>query len=330
MTFFKYTPNENENFKGKEKEEEKENTNFKGSGRIFTPFEEPLVSLFESIFSTEPIKTIRLSKFLLSDKFRKQVEQYRANTDKKTRERIKGNLMCITPSGTFSQRRESNIIKHTELLCIDIDSKNNPNIDLADCKNVIGLHCPYLYYAGLSLSGEGIFLIFRIQNPEYHKQHFEALAMYLNRKFKLQVDKSVKSPVSLRVASYDENPYFNENPIPFQYTIDTNNKSGQIIRTITQREEIRKQVEKIVSIIRKNRIDITKQYQDWFKIGCTLAYEFGEEGRYWFHLISRIYPKYNEGDCDMQYNRCLKYKKEDGVKIATFFYICKRFNIKYQ
>lgn len=106
MTFFKYTPNENENFKGKEKEEEKENTNFKGSGRIFTPFEEPLVSLFESIFSTEPIKTIRLSKFLLSDKFRKQVEQYRANTDKKTRERIKGNLMCITPSGTFSQRRE--------------------------------------------------------------------------------------------------------------------------------------------------------------------------------------------------------------------------------
>ncbi len=307
MTFFKYTPNENENFKGKEKEEEKENTNFKGSGRIFTPFEEPLVSLFESIFSTEPIKTIRLSKFLLSDKFRKQVEQYRANTDKKTRERIKGNLMCITPSGTFSQRRESNIIKHTELLCIDIDSKDNPNIDLADCKNVIGLHCPYLYYAGLSLSGEGIFLIFRIQNPEYHKQHFEALAMYLNRKFKLQVDKSVKSPVSLRVASYDENPYFNENPIPFQYTIDTNNKSGQIIRTITQREEIR-----------------------WFKIGCTLAYEFGEEGRYWFHLISRIYPKYNEGDCDMQYNRCLKYKKEDGVKIATFFYICKRFNIKYQ
>ena len=96
----------------------------------------------------------------------------------------------------------------------------------------------------------------------------------LNRKFKLQVDKSVKSPVSLRVASYDENPYFNENPIPFQYTIDTNNKSGQIIRTITQREEIRKQVEKIVSIIRKNRIDITKQYQDWFKIGCALAYEF--------------------------------------------------------
>lgn len=31
-----------------------------------------------------------------------------------------------------------------------------------------------------------------------------------------------------------------------------------------------------------------------------------------------------------QYNRCLKYKKENGVKIGTFFYICNRFNIKYQ
>lgn len=88
MAHSKYTPNEKGYFKEKENEEEKENTNFKGSGRIFTPFEEPLVSLYESIFSTEPIKTIRLSKFLLSDKFRKQVEQYRANTDKKTRERI--------------------------------------------------------------------------------------------------------------------------------------------------------------------------------------------------------------------------------------------------
>ena len=58
MAHSKYTPNEKGYFKEKENEEEKENTNFKGSGRIFTPFEEPLVSLFESIFSTEPIKTI--------------------------------------------------------------------------------------------------------------------------------------------------------------------------------------------------------------------------------------------------------------------------------
>lgn len=38
-----------------------------------------------------------------------------------------------------------------------------------------------------------------------------------------------------------------------------------------------------------------------------------------------MYEEYNEGSCDMQYDRCLKYKRNDGVKIGTFFFICKQF-----
>lgn len=301
-----------------------------GSGRIFTPLEEPRVSLFENVFSTEPVQTIRMEKFLLSSKFKEEVENYRINKDEKLRKKIKENLMCITPSGTFGRRRESDILKHTGLLCIDIDSKDNPNIDLRKSKQIIGLHCRSLYYAGLSLSGEGIFLIFRISNPESHKQHFEALAQLLDKKFDLKVDKSVKSPVSLRVASYDENPYYNDDPIPFEYAMDVNIKSGQQIRTISQKNEIRKNVEKAISIIKTNRIDITDQYANWFRIGCAFAHEFGEEGRFWFHMISRMYRNYNEGDCDIQYARCLKYKKEDGTKIGTFFFLCNSFGIKYK
>ena len=40
-----------------------------------------------------------------------------------------------------------------------------------------------------------------------------------------------------------------------------------------------------------------------------------------------MYEEYNEGSCDMQYDRCLKYKRNDGVKIGTFFFICKQFGI---
>ena len=74
--------------------------------------------------------------------------------------------------------------------------KDNLDIDLQRSKHIIGQHCPSLYYAGLSLSGKGIFLIFRISNPKFHKQHFEALALFLKNKFGLQVDNNVKSPVS--------------------------------------------------------------------------------------------------------------------------------------
>lgn len=42
------------------------------------------------------------------------------------------------------------------------------------------------------------------------------------------------------------------------------------------------------------------------------------------------YQNYNEGDCDIQYSRCLKYKKDDGAKIGTFFYLCKRYGVNYE
>lgn len=322
---------ENDKVKNKEKEEEKNkeknNVKEKESCRILSEREDYIVSLFENFYSTIPVKQISLEKFLLTSKFKVQVEDYRKCSDSAKRKSMKGNLWCVTPSGTFSQRGESYLIKHTGLLCIDVDSKDNPMIDLRQSKKIIGAYCPYLYYAGLSVSGEGIFLLFRISNPELHKQHFGALAELLYRKFGLQVDKAVKSPASLRVASYDDDPYYNPNAQPFKYVMETNKRSGHPVRTSKQKNNLMKRVEKVISIIKEKRIDVTKQYTNWFKIGCALAYEFGEDGRYWFHVISRMYENYNEGDCDIQYSRCLKYKKDDGVKIGTFFFLCKQCGI---
>lgn len=199
------------------KEKENINENKKDCGRILSKRNSPMVSLFENFYSVKPIKQINLDKFLLTSRFKAQVEKYRACSDPEKRRLMKGDLKCITPSGTFKERRESCIIKHTGLLCIDVDAKDNPMIDLENSKEIIGKHCPFLYYAGLSVSGEGIFLIFRILKPELHKQHFEALAKLLYMKFGLQVDSCVKNPTSLRVASYDVNPYYNPAALPFNY-----------------------------------------------------------------------------------------------------------------
>ena len=328
MTRRKYPLKDKDNIKDKDEKKENKNVNKKGSGIIFPSFDVPIVSMFENHFSTEPIKEVRLDIFLHTRKFREQVETYRATRDEKMRKKIKGSLVCVTPSGIFSERRETSMIKHNGLLCIDIDAKDNPEIDWQQAKDIIGEHCPSLYYAGLSLSGKGLFLIFRISNPELHRQHFEALAEFISRKFDLQVDRNVKSPVSLRVVSYDDKPYYNPKPIPFTYVMNTERLSGNVINTVSQRKKILERVIKAVRFIQAKRIDITNQYKDWFRIGCALACEFGEEGRYWFHLISRVCDKYNEGDCDIQYSNCLKYRKENGITIGTFFFICKSFKIE--
>lgn len=87
---------------------------------------------------------------------------------------------------------------------------------------------------------------------------------------------------------------------------------------------------KAVRFVQAKRIDITNQYKDWFRIGCALAHEFGEEGRHWFHLISRVYEDYNEGDCDIQYSKCLKYRKDNGITIGTFFSFASLLRLKYK
>ena len=107
----------------KEKKKKNKNVNKKGSGIIFPSFDIPMVSVFENYFSKEPIKKVRLDTFLHTRKFREQVERYRATTDEKLRKKIKGSLNCITPSGVFSERRETSMIKHNGLLCVDIDAK---------------------------------------------------------------------------------------------------------------------------------------------------------------------------------------------------------------
>ena len=146
--------NKNDNSKEKIEKKKNKNINEKGASGIFTPLDVPIVSVFENHYSKEPLYEVRLDKFLHTTKFKTQVEEYRASTDDEFRRKIKGSLRCVTPSGTFSQRQESSIIKHTELICVDIDAKDNPMFDLAKAKHMIGECCPSLYYAGLSLSGQ--------------------------------------------------------------------------------------------------------------------------------------------------------------------------------
>jgi len=287
-------------------------------------FKEPKVSLFENCYMTSPINRIPITDFLLTDKYKNQVETYRKSRDPRVRDKIKQNLECITPSGAFGIRQECYLATHSGLICVDVDSKHNQEIDLKMSKDLIGKKNPSLYYAGLSIGGEGIFLIFRISNPELHKQHFHALAYYLKDRFNLNVDRAVQNPVSLRIASYDSHPYYNPNPEMFKLVMDIQNSPMPIV----QKPETRESVKNAISIIKRNRIDITNGYGNWFKIGSALAYEFGEEGREWFHTVSAMYKSYNKCECDFQYDKCLRYKK-GNVKIGTFFYYCRQYGIKY-
>ena len=81
-------------------------------------------------------------------------------------------------------------------------------------------------------------------------------------------------------------------------------------------------VETVTRRIEAAGIDITADYGNWVNLGFALTEEFGENGRDYFHRLSRFYPDYDEADCDRQYDKCLR-SRGTGVTIRTFFQLAK-------
>ena len=289
-----------------------------------------IVSLFRNYKSTIPENT-NLWDWLKNDSYSKDVEYIRQINDKKERNVLKSNLPCITPSGIFLKRTVSGLIKHSGFICIDIDSEDNPNISdfnqLRDqLKNIINVA-----YSGLSVSGKGVFCLIPILYPEKHKEHFEALKICF-KNLGIIIDKSCGDISRLRGYSYDKDAYFNENAEMFneifEYKFDTSYlPKNEIIENSSQNDENTfKKVQRILNEIENTGIDITKNYNQWFNIGCALANEFGEEGREFFHVASRNHNKYHPESCDNLYSTCLE-RKYSEIGIGTFFHWAREYDL---
>ncbi len=92
----------------------------------------------------------------------------------------------------------------------------------------------------------------------------------------------------------------------------------------------RETAEVVASVVREivsRGADITIEYNNWVRLGFALADEFGEDGRGWFHELSRLYPHYRQSEADKQYTACLR-SKGSGVTIATFFELAKSVGVE--
>ncbi|MCR5277395.1 MAG: DUF3987 domain-containing protein [Bacteroidales bacterium] len=81
-------------------------------------------------------------------------------------------------------------------------------------------------------------------------------------------------------------------------------------------------IEIVTQRIEAAGVDITGDYASWRDLGFALSDELGENGRDYFHRISRFYPGYTEKEADGQYDKCMR-AHGTGITIRTFFQAAK-------
>jgi len=143
--------------------------------------------------------------------------------DPEVRKRLKGFAKCMSISCSAEKRGMSGFVKHTGLIAIDIDFKDNeqilqhPDFFTTMCK------LPWIAYFGKSISGAGYFGIVPISNPSKHMAHFDALVAVF-ASMKIQLDKAPRNVSSLRYQSFDEQAYINHSASRFSFLHEPGNR----------------------------------------------------------------------------------------------------------
>jgi predicted P-loop ATPase len=277
-----------------------------------------LISSYKNVHDKQD-KDIEIDNFLegvRTGRWEDIALEVRNAPSKDIRDLIKKRAPLVTPSGSFAERKVDGLRKHSGFIAIDIDNLEDP----AATKKRIGAD-PYLYAAFISISGQGLCLIVKIDGTR-HLDAFNGIAAYLYNEYQLIVDQSGKDVSRARFVSYD--PFLLLNP-----------KSATFKKYLPKKKEpkhpkvlvIKTDFDAMIKQMDEKGLNLCEDYSDWIRICYALVSEFQDEGRNHFHTLSSTSSKYNSIDCDGQYDACLKNHNESKGKkssIGTIYYHAKQ------
>jgi hypothetical protein len=277
-----------------------------------------LISHYKNIHDSQDTD-IELASFLegvQSGKWQDIVFDVRNAPTKEIKDLKKKTAPLVTVSGSFSARKDDALRKHSNFIAIDIDNLD----DASETKKRISQD-PFIYAAFLSIGGNGLCLIVKIDGTR-HLDAFNGIAAYLYNEYQLIVDQSGKNVSRARFVSYD----------PFMLL---NTKSATFKKYLPKKKEqkhpkvmvIKTDFDAMIKQMDEKGINLCEDYSDWLSICYALIQEFQEQGREYFHTLSSHSSKYNSIDCDSQFDACLKNHSESKSKkstIGTIYYHAKQ------
>lgn len=291
------------------------------------------ITVFDGVISTNG-RVASLAEFLNEASSHKLIQEIRMTEDRAERTRLKSDLPCATISAICPNvRKTEDAFEHTGLICIDIDGQDNPvfgsgaELKAEVCKVSEAAYC------SLSASGNGCFAIFRLSHPENHLGHFLALQRLFKSRLGIVIDGQCKDVKRLRFASYDSEPYINDNAEPFRIIDAATNpkpnptKASMAMGQRSWNENPETTLDKMARLteeVVRRGIDLTDGYRKWIEIGMALA-NLGEAGREFFHAVSSVYSGYDRAKADTKFTNLLRTTRK--VTIGTFFHHCEAYGV---
>jgi len=129
------------------------------------------------------------------------VEQAREAKTKKEADELKKKLPAVCFSGTFSKRKDSELLEHSGYIVLDFDNVTN----ITQKRNEL-CSVRYIKAVWVSPSGKGLKALVEIEWKTKHKEHFDALMAEMP-----DIDKTGRNVSRLCFESYDPELYYNPN-----------------------------------------------------------------------------------------------------------------------
>ena len=228
----------------------------------------------------------------------------------------KTKMPTVTLSGTFSYRSDNFLTKHSGFIAMDLDDVEN----IQHVKRVLEKD-KYVVSVFVSTGGYGLRVIFAIV-PGKHRQSFIGISDYLFENYSITcVDQNGINVSKPYIVSYD--PYTYINPLFDDVQVFKKYSKEVVVKNIPDFVHTSGDFDSIIKQITGRGINICEDYQSWLKVGFAIAEQFGEDGRFYFHEVSRMSLKYNQKSCDKQYTYCLRSRGTTKANISTFYYLAK-------
>ena len=250
------------------------------------------------------------------------------------REYKAANFPFVTFSGVFESRKEKGLTEHSGLMVFDFDHLPEPETLKMQLLTDQHFETELLF---TSPNGNGLKWIISVDVTRYsHNLWFDAVSRYIAKTYSVEVDKSGRDVCRVCFLSYDPDAFMHprhgrmdrffpadiwlvkRSRFDLEKWLPQPETRKQLFQKPKTETRLQHEVEVVLRRIENFNIDLTCSYEDWLKMGFAFADELGEEGREYFHRVSRFNHGYHPTECDRQFDKCLQGKKT-GITIRTFF-----------